>query len=236
MSYIKNVETHSKNKFFLLVDIQKFYPSITKKIIKKSFIKQYKQSSDVAEFLANLITVKQLNSKERALPIGSPLSQNMAYFINKRMFDELFCLANSYNITMSVYVDDISFSSKATIPHNFLNKVIYIINRYGYDIAKNKLYYGKLKAKQNECSSKKKLDITGVQLTKYGAFLTSSRNQKIKKKRDTILEKCKHNEPYDKELKSLTSSIHQATLFNPKYGRYLKVIEKSIFIKKLESL
>jgi hypothetical protein len=151
----------------------------------------------------------------------------MAYFINKHMFDKLFQLANSYGITMSVYVDDISFSSKATIPFKFLNKVIYIIKRNGYDIATDKLYYGKLKAKQNDISSKKRLDITGIQLTKYGAFLTASRNQKIKKKRDIIIKKYQNKEVYDKELKLLISSIHQAILFNPKYKRYMKLIQNT---------
>ncbi len=226
-SYLKNVEVHRKNNFFLLIDIRNFYPSITKKIIKTSLIQQYKQSSDVAEFLSNAITVKQLKSKQRALPIGSPLSQNMAYFINKHMFDKLFQLANNYGITISVYVDDVSFSSKATIPFKFLNKVIYIIKKNGYEIATNKLYYGKLKAKQNDISSKKRLDITGVQLTKYGAFLTASRNQKIKKKRNIIIKKCQNKEVYDKELKSLISSIHQAILFNPKYKRYMKLIQSA---------
>lgn len=225
MSYIKNVEVHSKNNFFLLIDIKNFYPSITKSKIKSSLIKQYNQSSDVAEFLSNAITVKQINFQQRALPIGSPLSQNMAYFINKYMFDELYELANSYDITMSVYVDDISFSSKTTIPFKFLNKVIYLIKKNGYDIATNKLYYGKLKSKNNDCNSKRRLDITGVQLTKYGAFLTASRNQKIKKKRDLIKLKCSNGQSYVKELNSIISSIYQAILLNQKYRRYMKLIK-----------
>lgn len=225
MSYIKNIEVHQENKFFLLVDIKGFYPSITKSKIKTSLIKNYHQSSTVAEALSNMITVKQLKSTQRALPTGSPLSQNMAYFINKPMFDKLYDIATAYGIEMTVYVDDISFSSKATIPFKFLNKVIYTIKKHGYNIASNKLYYGKLKPKNNDDKSKRKLNITGAQLTKYGVFLTASRNNSIKKKRNILISKKEKLEPYEKELNRLVSSIHQAILLNPKYRRYMKLIK-----------
>jgi len=225
MSYIKNINAHQESKFFLLVDIKSFYPSITKSKIKTSLIKHYHQTSDVAEFLSNIITVKQLKSTQRALPTGSPLSQNMAYFINKPMFDKLYDIATVYNITMTVYVDDISFSSKATIPFKFLNKVIYTIKKYGYDIASNKLYYGKLKRKSNDDKSKRKLNITGAQFTKNGVFLTASRNKSIKKKRNILISKKAKFIPYEKELSSLISSIYQAILLNPKYRRYMKLIK-----------
>lgn len=225
MSYIKNAEIHKEKKYFLLVDIKNFYPSITKTKIKSLLIRKYNQSSDVAEFLSNAITVNQKKTNKRALPIGSPLSQNMAFFINRDMFDKLFTLSNYYGIDMSVYVDDVSFSSTSTIPFKFLNGVIHIIKKNGYDIASNKLYYGRLKPKNSNPKSKRKLDITGVHFTKYGVFLTASRNKKIKEKRDAILLKKRNNEKYDKELKSLIASIYQAILLNDKYRRYMKIIK-----------
>jgi len=228
MSYIKNAEVHNEKKYFLLVDIKNFYPSITKTKIKSLLIRKYNQSSDVAEFLSNTITVNQKKTNKRALPIGSPLSQNMAFFINKDMFDEISKLSIDYGINMSVYVDDVSFSSTSTIPFKFLNSVIHIIKKNGYDIASNKLYYGKLKPKNSNPKSKRRLDITGVHFTKYGAFLTASRNKKIKEKRDIILLKQKNNELHDKELKSLIASIYQAILLNDKYRRYMKIIKNNL--------
>lgn len=225
-SYLKNALLHQGQTYFLLLDIRKFYPSITKQKIKSSLIRTYKQSSDVAEFISNLTTVDQQQSTLRALPTGSPLSQNMAFFINRKMFDELFELANTYSIKMSVYVDDISFSSKSTIPYKFLTSCIHIIKKYGYAIASNKLYYGKVKAKNDNVNAKKRLDITGVQITKYGAFLTASRKIKIKAKRDECIRKATNGIRYDKDLESLLASIRQAILVNGKYTRYLKRVQQ----------
>lgn len=226
MSYLKNAKLHEGQTFFLLIDIRNFYPSITKAKIKTALIKHCNQSIDVAEFISNIITVDQKKSTQRALPTGSPLSQNMAFFSNKQMFDELFKLANAYNIKMSVYVDDVSFSSKSTIPYKFLTSAIHVIKKYGYNIATNKLFYGKLKPKNDDVTTKKRLEITGVQLTKYGTFLTASRKSRIKEKRKAIYLKKEQSLPYQNELKSLTASVQQAILLNPKYKRYLELIKQ----------
>lgn len=230
VSYIDNIKVHQDSKFFALVDIRSFFPSITKSKIKTALIKEYHQSSDVADFLANCMTVKQIKSKQRALPTGSPISQSMAYFVNRKMFDELYEIATSYDVIMSVYVDDISFSSKATIPHKFLNNVLHIIKKHGYEVASNKLYYGKIKNKNHNKDTKRKLDITGGQITKYGVFLTSSRKEKIKQKRDIFIKKIEDKEIYEKELHSYLSSIQQAILLNPKYKKYLTTVQN--FCKK----
>lgn len=221
-SYLHNAQYHEGQNFFLLIDIKGFYPSITKDKIKSSLRLQYNQSNDISEFISNLVTVEQVKSTQRALPTGSTLSQNMAFFVNRKMFDDLFSLANAHNIRMSVYVDDISFSSKATIPYSFVSSVMHIVKKYGYEIAKNKMNYGRLKPINNNEEAKSRMDITGVQLTKYGSFLTASRKNRIKKKRDLIIQKKINLEPYDEELYSLNSSMSQAYLINKKYKRYMK--------------
>jgi len=224
-SHIQNIQTHSKNTFFLLIDIKNYYPSITKSKIKSSLIRNYQQSSNVAECLSNIVTIKQKSTKERALPTGSPLSQDMAYFINKKMFDELYDISQQYSVVMTVYFDDISFSSRATIPYKFVKQIIYTIKKYGYSIATRKLYYGKMKSKKN-INTKNGVNITGAQFTKYGLFLTATQNKKIKNKRDLVISKQKSGILYTKELNSLLASISQAIMINPKYRRYQEIIKK----------
>ena len=227
-SYVDNAKYHEGQNFFLLIDIKGFYPSITKEKIKKSLILQYEQSSDVAEFISNLVSVEQTDNKVRALPTGSTISQNMAFFVNREMFDELYEVAQKNGINMTVYVDDVSFSSKATIPHNFVNTVLHIVKKYGYQIATNKMYYGKPKAKNDNAKSRKRLDITGTQVTKDGAFLTASRKDRIKLKREMIKLLIKEEKTYDKEKLSFIASIQQAMLVNPKYRRYLQQVQSHI--------
>ena len=132
-SHITNAKKHQNSNFFLLIDIKSFYPSITKSKIKTQLIQTYKQSKDVAEFISNLVTVPQEKANgKRALVTGSPLSQWFAYVINKKMFDELYKVSKEENITFSVYVDDITFSSKKVVTYKFYTKVYSIINKVFY--------------------------------------------------------------------------------------------------------
>lgn len=221
-SYLKNAMMHASNKYFLLIDISKFFPSITKAKIKTSLIQHYAQSKDVAEFLANVMTVPQKKiDNKRALVTGSPLSQYASFFVNKPMYDKLQKIANEYGITFSVYVDDLSFSSKKTIPFAFVQRIIGLIRYNGYKIAKNKIYYGKVG---------KKVNITGVRITKNGSYITLARKKRIQEKREKICELKVAGLDYAKEQKSLKASIQQAILVNPKYKRYLDLVTKKSLV------
>jgi len=206
-SHITNVIHHKGSNFFLLIDIKNFYPSITKSKIKRQLIVTYKQSSNVAEFISNLVTIEQKKSNgKRALVTGSPISQYFAYVINKKMFDELNELALNENVKFSIYVDDITFSSKTIITYKFLTKVYNILKKYGYSIHKGKIYRGKIG---------KKSKITGVHLTKYGFRLLEKHKLKIR----NFLKK-------DNDKKKLSGLINYAIQVNPKYKKYQTLLKK----------
>ena len=211
-SHITNAKQHQDSNFFLLIDIKSFYPSITKSKIKTQLIQTYKQSKDVAEFISNLVTVPQEKALgKRALVTGSPLSQWFAYVINKKMFDELSKVSKEENIIFSVYVDDITFSSKKIITYKFYTKIYSIINEYGYRIHQGKMYRGKLG---------KKTKITGIQFTKYGFRLLDKHKEKIRK---IIKSKDCNN-----QMKSLLGLVNFAIQVNPRYSKYKYLIEKSL--------
>lgn len=212
-SHITNAKCHGSNKSFLLMDIQGFYPSMTKSLIKKHLILTYKQSSNVAEFISNLVTIQQLKaSGKRALVTGSPLSQYFSYLINKKMYDELDDISKKENITFSVYVDDISFSSKGNISYKFHTKVYSIIKKYDYKIhtAKDKkTFRGK---------AGKKATITGVKISKQGYRILEKHKNNIR----DILDK---NE-YIVKQESLKGMINYAIQVNPKYVKYMNLLKK----------
>ena len=211
-SHITNAKEHQDSNFFLLIDIKGFYPSITKSKIKMQLIQTYKQSKDVAELISNLVTIPQEKANgRRALVTGSPLSQWFAYVINKKMFDELYKVSKEENITFSVYVDDITFSSKKVVTYKFYTKVYSIINKYGYRIHQGKMYRGKLGTKTK---------VTGIQFTKYGFRLLDKHKEKIRKIRDS--NDCQ------KQIKSLLGLVNFAVQVNPKYSKYKYLIEKSL--------
>ncbi len=216
-SYLTNATEHQDGEYFFFVDIQNFYPSITFDKIKKTLIIDYGQSANVATFLANLVTIQQKKSKgKRALVTGSPLSQNFSFFINKRMFEKLEKLANSYGITMSIYVDDISFSSKTTIPFSFIQAVHAILKSHDFELAKgtNKYYRGRPGIKA---------EVTGIKITKYGLFITEKRKDKIREK----IQKFKKT-PNSDICKSIFAAIEQAKLVNKKYVKYERLLKNSL--------
>lgn len=217
-SYISNAKTHLNSNHFFLIDITKFFPSITKKYIKKELILTYKQSNDVAEFISNALTAPQIKANnKRALITGSPLSQYFSYVINKRMFDELDILAKNYGVNFSVYVDDISFSSNKIISYNFLQKVFYIIKSNGYEVSKNKpdkkkFFRGKIGINSI---------ITGIVMSKDGMFIPKSRENKIENQLTELTDIINLDGDFRKLYNNTISSIHQAMMVNDIYKKYL---------------
>ena len=70
---------------------------------------------------------------------GAPTSQILSYLVNHKMFDEIQTLSYQHNIIMTIYVDDITFSSEHKISSDFKYKVTKIINKYGYQLSANKV-------------------------------------------------------------------------------------------------
>lgn len=211
-SNITNAELHKKSNYFLLLDIKGFYPSITKSKIKTQLIRIYHQSSEVAEFIANLVTVPQINksgNKVRALVTGSPLSQYFTYVINKKMLDELAEVSAKENIRFSVYVDDITFSSKQIISYRFHTKVYSIIKKYGYLVHEGKVYRGKIGNKSI---------VTGVKITKHGFILLDKHKSKIR-----VLFKSAKSQ---KEKNTLLGLIHYSMQIHSRYSKYKFLFDK----------
>ena len=217
-SYISNAKTHLKNNYFFLIDITNFFPSITKKYIKKELILTYKQSNDVAEFISNALTAPQKKANnQRALVTGSPISQFFSYVINKKMFDELEILAKNYGVKFSLYVDDISFSSNKIISHDFLQKVFYIIKSNGYEISKNKpdkkkFYRGKIGINSI---------ITGIVMSKDGIFIPKLREKRIENQIEELKNIHNSSDDFKKLYDKTISSIQQAIVVNDIYKKYL---------------
>lgn len=161
-SYADNAKQHIGNvrRNLFKIDLTAFFPSISRETVFRFFVDDLRCSSDVAEILTNLTTIdlnkatiKDMDSVNRFLEkknvtcrnhliSGSPSSQIMCYLVNHRMFDEMQVAANAYGATMTIYVDDVTFSSENRISYQFRSKIFAIIRNYGYQISapKVKLY------------------------------------------------------------------------------------------------
>ncbi len=103
-SNITNAKAHIGNHPVLTMDIRNFYPSITKKSIYHFFLDSMKSSPDVAGILAELCTYND------HIPTGSRISMPLSFWVNFKMYNQLQQLCIRQNITMSIFVDDLTFS------------------------------------------------------------------------------------------------------------------------------
>ena len=158
-SYADNARMHagSSRRNLFKIDLTAFFPSISRETVYRFFNEDLLCSPDVANILSNLTTIDLTKSKvtnhtaifqflssknvtcKNHLISGAPTSQIMSYLVNHRMFDELQQISDENNTVMTVYVDDVTFSSEYKISHHFKEKIMTVIRKYGYQISKPKV-------------------------------------------------------------------------------------------------
>lgn len=158
---IKNAERHLDKRYIFNLDLQDYFPSISRKRIYYLLRKDpFLFNDEVAKIFSKLICFGD------QLPQGSPCSPIISNMISYRMDGQLTKLAKKYNATYTRYVDDISFSftnrfkalPKAIITHNdgeltIGNELNQIIESNGFTINQGKVRLGK---KSN------RMEVTGI--------------------------------------------------------------------------
>lgn len=132
-SYITNAKVHVGNVPLVKLDIQKFFPSIDGGRVYRFFNEELRCSEDVSGLLRKLLTV------DGHVPTGSCVSQLLAFFGAKPLFDELDELARRRHLRYSCYVDDITFSG-AGASNGFLWEAKKVVHRHGLRYHKDHCY------------------------------------------------------------------------------------------------
>ena len=156
-----NARYHLENsdKYIVKLDLKGFFPSVTFDSILKFFEKDLKCSASVAKALAKILTFKDY------LPTGSPMSMVMAYYANKRMFDQIDKIVGNYGCKMSLWVDDIIISGDKAVKASWEARNAIINHGLSYNKKKFKIY---------EPSDNK--EITGIILTPKGEIKLRNRS------------------------------------------------------------
>lgn len=160
-SYIGNAIFHAGKKYLFKTDLTAFFPSTTREKVYSFFRNKLMTSSDVANILTNFTTIdldfsscndiitinnfldgKGVTTRNHLIS-GAPTSQILSYLSNVDMFDSLYALSSKHNIIMTVYVDDVTFSSTIYISKIMRRKIIAIFQKNGFRISdqKVKFYY-----------------------------------------------------------------------------------------------
>lgn len=164
-SYADNAFFHTGEhlRYLFKIDLTAFFPSISRETVYRFFHEDLLCAPDIADILTNFTTIDLLKSETQDISAvrqflkeknvtcynhlisGAPTSQILSYMVNHKMFDELQTLADERTITMTIYVDDITFSSESYISPQFKEKVFRIVKKYNYQISKKKVKsYSKL--------------------------------------------------------------------------------------------
>lgn len=109
-SIISNALQHVNKRFILNIDLENFFPSISRNRIAGLFrSKPFNFSKDIAKDLANICTYNN------HLPQGAPTSPILSNMICRKMDNELQNLAKAFRCTYTRYADDITFSTMKKI-------------------------------------------------------------------------------------------------------------------------
>ena len=158
--HVDNGKYHEHSVYFIQSDLHAFYDSCSRERVYRLFKDRFKCSSDVSALLSDLTTLT-LEDGSTVIPTGSPCAQLVAFFAYQDMFNELHNLARNHGCKFSLYVDDLTFSSKMPFsnPAVYKKKLLQIVKRYGHSLSLSKTAYR---------SADETKIVTGVAITKEG--------------------------------------------------------------------
>lgn len=136
-SNISNARAHiGQGKKVITADIKSFFPSTSRQNVFDFFYNTMRCAPDIADLLSKVLTY------DDHVPTGSRISMPLAYFANKKMFDEIESVACECGAKMTIFVDDLTFSG-AMLQKNFIGRLETIVKKYGHKIHPSKTrFYG----------------------------------------------------------------------------------------------
>lgn len=158
---VTNAIPHALRMPTIKVDLKSFYDHSTEEMVFRLFAKRFLCSHDVSRILAKITTC------DGHIPTGSQLSQELAFWSSRGMFDELDEFVSERSGAMSIWVDDIAITFPGA-RRTHLGQIGRIIEGHGHGWHKE-MYFGAARPKV----------ITGVVLYKGELALPNSRHQKL---------------------------------------------------------
>lgn len=128
-----NASAHLTHDETFKLDIRKFYPSTLRAHVFEFFHLDLEMQRDCAGLLAKLCTF------EGHVPTGSLLSQMLAFWSHRRLFDAIDLYARRRGGVFTLYVDDLTLSFDA-IQDDDLRSIARLIGKRGLIAHKAQLY------------------------------------------------------------------------------------------------
>ncbi|WP_462254281.1 reverse transcriptase family protein [Ferruginibacter sp.] len=132
---IQNAQQHLTHKYFLTVDLKKYFTNINHHQVNKVFNK-----NGFSPSVSRILT--QLTTYQGSLPQGVPSSPIIANLIFLDTGNKLYTLAKDNGLTFTTFLDDLTFSSNQHFK-NLIPQIINIIKQDNFYIAHEKIHYRK---------------------------------------------------------------------------------------------
>ena len=200
-SHITNAKSHVDAKYCVTLDLKSFYQNARKTFLRYMFHTVFQMPDDIAYCVSDIATIpyKPSDGHNSYFSTGSPLSQILIFWCYKGTFDYIDRLAQKKGIVFTLYVDDMTFSSKAPIPKSFINSVEKRLKRVG-------LHLNERKTKQYRPTDFK--IITGCAI-KNGCMKAKN------SKRKEIIAKLKQNDCSPQAIASIVGKIASQQQIEP---------------------
>ena len=130
---IRNARYHQGNKFIFTTDLKNFFPSITNKQVFQMFLRE-----GCAPSIARILT--RLTTLHHEVPQGTPTSTLIANLVFKPYGEKIAELAESNALKFTMFVDDITLSSKTDFK-NLIPEILDIIKKSEFKINHKKTRY-----------------------------------------------------------------------------------------------
>ena len=141
--YIDNGKYHQQSSYVLTLDIKSFYDNCQRNFVYRFFKDKLRTSSDVAQILTDIVT------SDGKIPTGCPTSQLIAFYAYEEMFSEVKEIVDKHNCLFTVYVDDLTISSKSAFdPRYLVHEISCVLRRYNHQLKREKIkFYSPKQAK-----------------------------------------------------------------------------------------
>ncbi len=130
---IRNARYHQGNKYIFTTDLKSFFPSITYKQVFKMFLYE-----GCTPTISRVLT--KLTTLHYEVPQGTPTSTLIANLVFKPYGEKIAKFAIMNKMKFSMFVDDITISSKYDFKH-LVPEIINIIHSSGFKISQRKTHY-----------------------------------------------------------------------------------------------
>ncbi len=130
---VRNARFHQGNKYIFTTDLKSFFPSISNKLVFEMFIRE-----GCTPTIATTLT--KLTTRNYQVPQGIPTSTLIANLVFKPIGMKIEKLAEENGIKFSMFVDDITLSSKTDFK-DLVPQFLSIIKESGFNISYKKTHY-----------------------------------------------------------------------------------------------